>query len=38
MSKLNKEIIMKGMYNESYQLEKEYLLKHEEILAKEEIF
>ena len=38
MSNLNKEIIAKGMNYESFQLEKEYLLKHEEILAKEEIF
>ena len=38
MSELNKEILMKGRNNESYQLEKECLLKHEEILAKEQIF
>ena len=38
MSNLNKEIIEKGMNNESYLLEKEYILKHEEILAKEEMF
>ena len=38
MSELNKEILMKGINNESYQLEIECLLKHEEILAKEQIF
>ena len=38
LNKINKEIIKKGMNNESFMLEKEYLHKHEEILAKEEIF
>ena len=38
IGKLNKEIISKGMNNDSFLLEKEYLLKHEEILAKEETF
>ena len=38
LNKLNSEIIKNGMNNESYHLEKDLLLKQEDILAKEEVF
>lgn len=38
LEKLNKEVSRKGMNNKTYLQEKEYLLKQDENLAKEEVF
>lgn len=38
LRELNLEIVKKGMNNDSYLLEKEFLKKQEDILSKEEIF